>query len=137
MMKSVFLVIFISFLPSCLSGAIAAEFDYKQVYRADTGKVDKYIVRYLTSFAAPCVTVQTFIPGGDGKIFKEKEFCSIDGKNLIDGYSEVELKKGEFKEGRLVLTFEVTPLAPVEGYVEACDVTFENGSPQGLFCKKA
>lgn len=48
----------------CLSSAAAAEFEYKRVYQADAGKIDKYIVRYLRSFDSPCVRVQSLLPGG-------------------------------------------------------------------------
>src|SRR5471030_2473707 len=118
-----------------ISSVTAAEFDYKRVYQADTGKIDKYIVRYLRSFDSPCVRVQSLLPGGKGKILKEKELCSIDGKSFLDGFTQVELKKGEFQDGKLTFMFEIMPLEPAPEFIKKCTVPFNDGAPQDLVCE--
>jgi hypothetical protein len=120
---------------ACLSSATAAEFDYKRVYQADAGKIGKYIVRYLRTFDSPCIRVQSLLPGGNGKIVKEKELCSIDGKSFLDGYTQVELKKGEFQEERLTFLFEIMPLEPAPEFLKQCTVPFKDGAPQDLVCE--
>ncbi|WP_248802771.1 hypothetical protein [Pseudomonas sp. MWU13-2100] len=134
-MRTLYPISYIILGLACLSSATAAEFDYKRVYQADAGKIDNYIVRYLRSFDSPCVRVQALLPGGKGEILKEKELCSIDGKSFLDGFTQVELKKGEFKEDKLILTFEIMPLEPAPEFIKKCIVPFKGGAPQDLVCE--
>ncbi|QBR32400.1 MULTISPECIES: hypothetical protein [Pseudomonas] len=134
-MRTLRLAAYTLFGLACLSSATAAEFDYKRVYQADAGKVGKYIVRYLRTFDSPCIRVQSLVPGGNGEIVKEKELCSVDGKSFLDGYTQVELKKGEFQEDKLTFLFEIMPLEPAPEFLKKCTIPFKDGAPQDLVCE--
>jgi hypothetical protein len=115
--------------------AEAKEFDYRRVLMAGTNSVGDMFVRYLYPSEEGCIVIQNLVPGGRGKVSAEKEICSLDGRSFND-YTAVDLKGGEFKDGKLFLELGVTPLQPIGEIIMTCEVVFHNGVADHLACKE-
>ncbi|UVJ45621.1 hypothetical protein NVV94_08745 [Pseudomonas sp. LS1212] len=113
----------------------AKEFDYSRVLMAGTDRVGDLFVRYLYPSEEGCIVIQNLVPGGRGKVSAEKEICSLDGRSF-DDYTAVDLKAGNFKDGKLFLELGVTPLQPVGETVKTCEVVFHGGVADHLSCKE-
>ncbi|OLS60502.1 hypothetical protein PSEMO_49130 [Pseudomonas putida] len=83
----------------------------------------------------PCISIQLQIPGGKGRYSVRKDFCSFDGKSLIDDFSNVEFKRGEFQDDQLRFEIALTPLGTKEIEIKICQVNFKDGQPEELTCQ--
>lgn len=119
------------YLPS-FSNAESVE--CKTIHMADSGHIGKQIVRYIIPTDSPCVLVQLIIPGGKGRYSFRKQFCSFDDKSLIDDFSKVEFKRGEFKHDRLRFEIALTPRGTNEVEIKTCEVNFREERPEELTC---
>lgn len=119
------------YLPSL---ANAESVECNAIHMADSGHIGRQIVRYIIPTGSPCVLVQLIIPGGEGRYSFRKQLCSFDGKSLIDDFSTVEFKRGEFKYDRLKFEIALTPLGTNEVEIKTCEVNFREERPEELTC---
>ncbi|WP_178392051.1 hypothetical protein [Pseudomonas putida] len=89
----------------------------------------------LRLMTLPCISIQLQIPGGKGRYSVRKDFCSFDGKSLIDDFSNVEFKRGEFQDDQLRFEIALTPLGTKEIEIKICQVNFKDGQPEELTCQ--
>ncbi|MDU9393901.1 hypothetical protein [Pseudomonas sp. zfem002] len=101
----------------------------------DLGDAGDEFVKYIVPMGRPCVLVQLEIPGGKGRYSFRKEICSIDGSSLINDFSQVEFRRGEFIDNQLFFELAVIPVGKEEFEIKICKVLFSDGKPDKLTCE--
>lgn len=136
-MKTLTLFI-LCFFSACAIAEVGQESILK-IYKADTSTISGKVVRFYQTIDSPCIKVQILKSGGDGVADSSLDFCSISGKNFNKDFAEIFLEKGEFSNGRLLLTLKLMPLMKDEDEDETtvCEFKVENAKLSGPSCTGA
>lgn len=108
--------------------------NYKDVFKVDSHRIGKVVVRYIKLFSEPCLTIQALSQKPEWQVVSAKQICSFEGKSFEDEVADAQFENIYFAEDGVHFTLSITPLQLAPEQRRACVVPVEQGVIGELVC---